>query len=228
MRDRSTSVVKLFAVVGLLCLAAAPAVAGSAQEHDQFFMRAAVGICAGNAQLESGGSKAKLDDPGLDVNVAAGYCLIPNLAVHATLWGWGLNDPDVHLSGQFGGTTVANKGILEMIAFGAGATYYVMPLNGLHLQLDRHGRVQRHGPAGGQSERGFAVDVTAGKEWWVTDDWARARHLSYSHFSADDKDLGPATLPRGSSDRHVVGAAVHRDVQLSSDDPKAGPSVTSR
>ena len=135
MTDRSPSAVKFViawvAQVGLACLAAAPAVAGSPQEHDQFFTRASVGICAGNAELESGSFRAKLDNPGMDVNVAVGYCVIPNLALHGTLWGWGLNDPDVHISGQFGGTTVANHGILEMIAFG-GCDY---------LSLAHHPRV---------------------------------------------------------------------------------------
>jgi hypothetical protein len=49
----------------------------------------------------------------------------------------------------------------------------------------------------GQSNHGFAVDVTAGKEWWVNADWGAGAALSYSHVSADDKDLGPITVPRG-------------------------------
>ena len=198
MTDRSTSAMRFFFVLlGVTCFAAAPALAGSPQEHDQFFMRAAVGICAGNAQLESSGFKAKLDDPGLDVNVAAGYAFIPNLAVHATLWGWGLNDPDVHVTGQFGGTTLANHGILQMIAFGGGATYYVMPLNAYLSSSIGVGAFSGTDQLDGQSEHGLAVDVTAGKEWWVNDDWGAGAALSYSHVSADDKDLGPTTVPRG-------------------------------
>src|SRR5262245_10713929 len=94
MRVRSTCVV-LSVVASLALFGAGPAAAGTPEEHDGFFMRAAVGLCAGNAKLESTGFKAELKDPGLDVNVAAGYVVLPNLAVHATLWGWGLNDPDV-------------------------------------------------------------------------------------------------------------------------------------
>ena len=201
MRHRSTSVLKsviaLVAQVGLTCLAAAPAGAGEPQEHDKFFTRASVGICAGNAELESGTFRAKLDNPGLDVNVAVGYVVFPNLAVHGTLWGWGLNDPDVHISGQFGGTTVANHGILQMIAFGGGATYYVMPVNAYLSSSIGMGAFTGTDQLDGQSNHGLAVDVTAGKEWWVNDDWGAGAAVSYSHVSADDNSLGPTTVPRG-------------------------------
>jgi hypothetical protein len=198
MRDRSTRAVALgFALAALTSLAAVPARAGSPEEHDKFFTRASVGICAGNAELESSGFRAKLDNPGLDVNIAVGYCLIPNLAVHGTLWGWGLNDPDVHISGQFGGTTLANHGILQMIAFGGGATYYVMPVNAYVSSSIGMGAFTGSDQLDGQSNHGFAVDVTAGKEWWVNADWGAGAAVSYSHVSADDKDLGPSTVPRG-------------------------------
>jgi hypothetical protein len=185
------------ALVGLVCVTATPAIASAPREHDKFFTRAAVGICAGNARLESGSFKAKLDDPGLDVNVAVGYVVAPNLAVHATLWGWGLNDPAVHISGQFGGTTLANKGIFQMVAFGGGATYYLMPLNAYVSSSIGAGAFAGTDQLDGQSKHGLALDVTAGKEWWVTDEWGAGAALSYSHVSADDKDLGPSTLPRG-------------------------------
>lgn len=195
---RSTSGVKfVFALVGLTCLAASAARAGEPQEHDKFFLRAAVGICAGNAKLESSGFEAKLDHPGMDVNVAAGYVVIPNLAVHGTLWGWGLNDPEVKISGQFGGTSFSNHGIFEMIAFGGGATYYVMPLNAYVSSSIGMGSFTGSDQLDGTSKYGFAVDVSAGKEWWVNADWGAGAALSYSHVSADDNNLGPPNVPHG-------------------------------
>lgn len=202
-RERTTGSVRFaagFAAVlaGLLLIEAVPAAAGAPQEHDQFFMRASAGLCAGNAKLESGGFKAELRDPGLDVNIAVGYSLMPNLAVHATLWGWGLNDPDTDVTGSFGGTTLPNHGIFEMTAFGVGATYFVMPLNAYVSSSIGLGAFTGTDDLDGQSERGLAVDVTAGKEWWVNDDWGAGAALSFGYASADDKDLGPSTLPRGS------------------------------
>src|SRR5215471_4156865 len=198
MSLRSTSAVKfLIALMGLACFAAAPAMAGEPQEHDKFFMRSAVGICAGSAKLESPGFQAKLDDPGLDVNVAVGYVVYPNLAVHGTLWGWGLNDPAVHITGQFGGTSFANHGIFQMIAFGGGATYYVMPINAYVSTSLGVGGFSGTDQLDGQSKHGFAVDVTAGKEWWVNADWGAGAAVSYSHVSAADESLGPANVPHG-------------------------------
>jgi hypothetical protein len=186
------------AIACLVLLRPAPANAGAPEEHDLFFMRASAGLCAGNAKLETGGFKGELKDPGLDVNIAVGYVVIPNLAVHATLWGWGLNDPDVSVQGAFGGSTLANHGLFQMTAFGAGATYYVMPLNAYVSSSVGLGAFTGTDQLDGQSERGLAVDVTAGKEWWINPEWGAGAALSYSYASADDKDIGPATLPRGS------------------------------
>jgi hypothetical protein len=198
MRDRSTCVV-LSVVASLVLLASAPASAAAPQEHDAFFMRAAVGLCAGNAKLETTGFGAELKDPGLDVNVAAGYVVLPNLAVHATLWGWGLNDPDVNItSGTFVGTGFPSRGIFQMIAFGGGATYYLMPLNAYLSSSIGMGSFTGTDELDGSSNSGLAVDVTAGKEWWVNDEWGAGAALSFGYTSADDKDLGPATVPRGS------------------------------
>lgn len=198
MRDRMPrSVLFVVALASLWLLRPAPAAAGAPQEHDQFFMRASAGICAGNARLEGPGYQVKLQNPGLDVNIAAGYTVIPNLAVHATLWGWGLNDPDTHITSATGGVTLSNKGILEMIAFGGGATYFVMPVNAYVSSSIGIGAFTGTNEIGGQSAHGLAVDVTAGKEWWVNDDWGAGAALSYSHFSADDQNLGPENAPRG-------------------------------
>jgi len=198
MRHRSTSAVKfVIALMGLACLTARPAAAGEPQEHDKFFTRASVGICAGNAKLTSPGFEAKLDEAGLDVNVAVGYVVLPNLAVHGTLWGWGLNDPTLHITGQFGSTSLSNHGIFEMIAFGGGATYYLMPLNAYLSSSVGMGAFSGTDQLDGQSKHGFAVDVTAGKEWWVNADWGAGAAVSYSHVSADDDNLGPANVPPG-------------------------------
>ena len=197
MRVRSTCVV-LSAVACLVLFGAGPSAAGTPEEHDEFFLRAAVGLCAGNAKLESSGFKAELKDPGLDVNVAAGYVVMPNLAVHATLWGWGLNDPDVDVSGAIGVGSLASHGIFQMIAFGAGATYYLMPLNAYLSSSIGVGSFSGSDELDGQSKSGVALDVTAGKEWWVNPEWGAGASLSYTYASADDKDLGPATAPRGS------------------------------
>src|SRR5262249_50915077 len=133
----------------------------------------------------------KLHDAGLDVNIAFGAIVLPNLAVHGTLWGWGLNDPSVDVSGNIGTFSLSNKGLFEMSAIGAGATYYVMPWNAYVSASLGSGQFGGTDQLQGTSNRGFAVDVTAGKEWWANDDWGVGAAASYSHCSAKDKDLGP-------------------------------------
>jgi hypothetical protein len=194
---RLAGALALAVVSSLATMTAAPANATEPQAHDGFFLRASAGISAGNAKLESGGVKFELKDPALDVNIAVGYVVLPNLAVHGTLWGWGLNDPDVDVTGIIGGS-VPNHGIFEMTAFGAGATYYVMPLNAYISSSIGMGAFSGTDQLDGQSTRGFAVDITAGKEWWVNPEWGAGAAICYTHTSADDKDLGPTGLPTGS------------------------------
>ncbi len=157
----------LFAV----CLfAVAPAEAGQPRTHDGFFLRLSAGGGYSSTSLDDGSSELKLSGGSGDVNLAIGGMIAPNLALHGTLLGWSITDPDVDLTG-FGSGEI--NGDLSMGALGAGVTYYFMPANiylsgtvGVgSLTMDLSG-----GPSV-DSEDGVVVDLTAGKEWWVGNSW---------------------------------------------------------
>jgi len=170
---------------------------GEPREHDGLFIRASAGIGAARGKLEANGGDAELHDAGLDVNLAFGAIVLPNLAVHATLWGWGLNDPGVEVKSSIGNAALASKGVFEMTAFGVGATYYLMPINAYVSASLGSGAFSGTDQLDGTSNRGFAYDITAGKEWWANDEWGVGAAGSYSYCSATDKDLGPAAAPDG-------------------------------
>jgi hypothetical protein len=118
----------------------------------------------------------------------------PNLAIHATMWGWLVSDPDVTVAGFTGSTSNVD---LSMGAFGAGITYYFMPVNiylsgsfGVaSLTLDVPGYSF-------ETDAGFAADFTAGKEWWVGNSWGLGVALTGGFHNIPDPSL-PENLTGG-------------------------------
>ena len=164
--------------------------AGEARSHDGFFMRLSTGAGAARSKLEDTGGEVTLKGTAGDVNLAFGAIVSPNLALHGTIWGWSVSDPDADITiNGFGSGSGSFNGTLTMAAIGPGATYYFMPTN-----------IYVSGPVGmatltgdkevdGKTDPGFAMDLTLGKEWWVGDAWALGLAGDFAYFSAKNKDF---------------------------------------
>ena len=74
---------------------ALPAQAGDRAHDNGFFLRLSGGGGSASTDLEYGGSKLKLDGTTADLNVAIGAIVARNLALHGTLWGWAISNPDM-------------------------------------------------------------------------------------------------------------------------------------
>ena len=179
---------RMFAIpAALLTVAAAasPAFAGAPRTHDGFLLRLSAGV--GSAESENDPESL----PGLkfsgfsgDYNFAVGGMVSENLALHGTLFGWSISDPDVEFLDQTG--TVSDE-TLTMTGLGGGITYYAMPANiylspsvGLgFLSLDDE-----------ETDAGFAFDATIGKEWWVGGSWGLglAGSVGYHSIPQDGVD----------------------------------------
>jgi hypothetical protein len=163
---------------------------GQPREHDGFFMRLSLGGGSGSASIEGGGSKLKLSGGAADMNLAFGGMVSKNLALHGTMWGWGVQDPDADLTlaGLGSGSTSFN-GFLAMSAIGAGVTYYAMPANVYLSGSLGIGNLSGSDELDGSTDTGFALDATVGKEWWVGDNWGLGFAGDFTYLSAPDKDL---------------------------------------
>lgn len=169
----------------------ATAMAGAPKTHDGFFLRLSSGAGTASSSIESQGDNIKLSGTPSEWNFAIGGMIKPNLALHATYWGWSIGDPDVdfNITG-FGSGSGTLSGSATMGAFGGGVTYYFMPANiyasgsvgfGV-LSLDAEGVT-------GESDTGFALDLTLGKEWWVGNSWGLGLAGGYTYHSLPDKDV---------------------------------------
>jgi hypothetical protein len=159
-----------FLIVFVIAMVVVPQVSFAGRhDHDGgFFLRLSAGGGGAGTELQDVKPTTKLSGACSDVNIAIGGVVAKNLALHATLWGWAETDPELEV-GSASGTL---HGDLSMSAFGAGVTYYFMPVN-MYLSGSVGGGVLTlELPEGeGDSDTGGAVDLTLGKEWWVGDRW---------------------------------------------------------
>lgn len=173
-------------VLGMLVFACPAYAGGQPREHDGFFMRLSLGGGSGNASVEESGVKAELKGGAADMNLAFGGMVSKNLALHGTMWGWGVQDPDVEITSL--GTAAAN-GLLGMSAIGPGVTYYLMPANVYFSGSIGIGSLSGSDELDGSTGTGFALDATVGKEWWVGDNWGLGLAGDFTYLSAKDTDF---------------------------------------
>ena len=163
---------RLLLVILVLVVPATAWCSGAAHRHDGFFLRLSAGL--GGASTDATDNFGdKLEFSGLtgDVNFAIGGMVSRNLALHGTLWGWSIADPDIEVNNDAAGDL---NGDLTMSAFGMGVTYYFMPTN-LYLSGSLGlGQLELNvdGVGDADTDMGLVLDATIGKEWWVSSNWA--------------------------------------------------------
>jgi len=173
-------------VLGTLVFAGPAYAGGQPREHDGFFMRLSLGGGSGNASVEESGVKAELKGGAADMNLAFGGMVSKNLALHGTMWGWGVQDPDAEITSL---GTLSQNGYLGMSAIGPGVTYYLMPANVYFSGSIGIGSLTGSDDLDGNTGTGFALDATVGKEWWVGPNWGLGFAGDFTYLSAKDGDF---------------------------------------
>lgn len=174
-----------------LCVTLPPgeARAGEPRTHDGFFLRLSAGGGGASTELEDGflGLDTELSGGSGDINIAVGAVIFPNLAIHGTLFGWAVSDPDVEVEelGSFDG-----DGNIGMSAWGGGLTYYFMPVN-IYLSgsLGAGSIAFETDDFDDDSDTGLVGELTLGKEWWVGNSWGLGVAGSYGFHSIPDEEI---------------------------------------
>lgn len=158
--------------------------------HDGFFLRLALGMGHENLNVNTGdGELIDLSGFGFGLSIAIGGTIVPNLALHADIFGSGVIDPNVSQNGVELGEL--RDSTMTQSAIGIGATYHFMPINlyvGLSLGV---GVVGLESPESNlDADPGFAMNAMVGKEFWVGDDWGIgvAAQLIYNHVPTNSDD----------------------------------------
>lgn len=183
----------------LLAVLLSPLSAGEARAanepkaHDAgFFMRLSAGFGGAGTSadvdfLQTGTiDELKYTGAGSDLNFAFGGIVAPNLALHGTLFGWAIAEPDL----EFGGTEFPTDDVMLMLlGYGGGATYYLGASNvylsasvgAAELNLEVEGVTY-------ETDVGWAVQGMAGKEWWVGGKWGLGVAVDFGYHSVPDRD----------------------------------------
>jgi hypothetical protein len=184
LRHRCVPIVVVAAVILVL---AGPASSGGIRDHESGFMlRLSAGGGSASSALDLTGGKLELSGFASDVNIAIGGVVTPNLAIHGTLFGWLVSDPDI----EYPGGSVSISGDLDLTAFGAGITYFIMPANVYVSGSIGAGSLTLDTSIGeGETDTGPVIDLTIGKEWWVSDGWGIGAAVSLGYHSVPEKGL---------------------------------------
>jgi hypothetical protein len=184
MLSRFSFLVRISILVAALVLLPAVSSAGSRDHLGGFFLRLSAGGGTARTELTTSGGTLALSGAASDINLAIGAVVLPNLALHGTLYGWLVDDPKF----EIGGLSAATRAELDLSAIGAGVTYYFMPVNIYLSGSLGAGSLTIDGPAGeGETGTGLVMDLTAGKEWWVSDRWGLGVAAGFGYHSIPEE-----------------------------------------
>lgn len=165
----------------VFAVSATNAFAGPRDHEGGFFLRLSAGY--GYAQTELGDPVTmKYYGFSGDVNFAVGGVIFDNFALHGSLFGWSVMDPDVDI----GGTEGEREGYLTLSGLGVGFTYYMMPANIYVSPSIGVGNLTDD--SGNNTEMGLMVDLTLGKEWWVGGSWGLGVAGTFGFHSVQESE----------------------------------------
>ena len=185
--SRKSNLILAVAAWLLLPVFAGHASAGEPRTHDGFFLHLSAGAGTANTEIDVPGAKTKFDGSTGDLNIAVGAVVAKNLAIHATVFGWLVSDPDIEVDSLGSGTA---NGDLDLTAYGAGLTYYFMPVN-IYVSGSLGTGTLSFDSSFGESEtdNGLVGELTVGKEWWLGGSWGMGVSGSFGFHSIPDGDV---------------------------------------
>ena len=161
------------------------ALAGSRDHRGGFLLRLSTGVGGAGTEFDDPSFPASFSGLSTDVNIAIGGCIFNNFALHATLFGFSMPDPEYAV----GGVTGTFDGVVSVFSFGVGFTYYIMPANVYFSGSAGIGSLELEiGGVSIESDPGPAFDITLGKEWWVGGSWGLGLAGTFGYHSIKESD----------------------------------------
>jgi len=157
------------------------------QTHDGFYLGLQMGPGYSSMSASSGGSDITVSGGGIELSLALGGAVAPNLILFGQIVGNSSIDPHIEVSGLGSGDA---KGSATVSGFGAGITYYVMPAN-VYLSgsalATRLTISDEDGNDVGKTNLGFGLNLSVGKEWWVSDNWGLGGAVQFMAARMEDQ-----------------------------------------
>jgi hypothetical protein len=168
-----------------------------AHQHDGLFVRGHFGIGVTSLSSTRNGAKTTLSGGGVAVGGAIGGVVARNLILYGAFFGTDVADPNLDIAGTSTVTDVTGVGFG---GFGPGVAYYFEPSN-LYvsgtLGLSAFHASDAAGLRRDSSKAGLALELSAGKEWWVSHDWGLGLAAEVIFASMRDQDDPSITWSAG-------------------------------
>lgn len=161
----------------MFCVLSSPQISYAESEtHDGFFLRLnLVGIGYTKATAEENNDKLEISGISNLIDIGIGGTVYENLIIHGNIFGPIIIQPSLKvydngilaLEGDL-------KGNVNSIGFGAGVTYYLMPINVFLTGIIGLATMSINDDDGntiGETKHGLSLLLAAGKEWFVSDEW---------------------------------------------------------
>lgn len=173
-------------VSGVFCEKAS----AEAYVHDGFFLRLAPGFGWNVTSSETGGTKLELSGVSGLFNFAIGAAVSQDLILHLDISGVSTSDPKLTINGTEQPSNVTSS---TTSLAGIGMTYY-FPSN--FYLTGAVGIAKSKNESGGNeysTDTGYGVNIMAGKEWWVTDNWGLGIAGQFLYTNCPDKEIAGVT-----------------------------------
>jgi hypothetical protein len=148
---------------------------------------------------------------GAQFDLKLGGAIQENLILHATLTSNSLVGPTVKSDGQ--SMKASNNVTLSESMIGVGLTYYVMPSNIFlsgSIGLGNFSTQDTNNNNNISSDRGFAMQLKVGREWWVSSRWGLGFAITYGKTTVNNKiDAGGIEKMDSNNIGIVFNASLH-------------------
>ena len=165
--------------------------------HDGFYLSMNIGPGFGKINWEATNfsfKKAEFGGTGGQFEFRIGGVVAENFILSFDLLGRSILNPDMTQDGR-ATATINNLSVSDVI-IGGGLTYYFMPANifvsgsaglgSFSIKFENSGST-------GSTKQGLGFQFKAGKEWWISTEWALGISAGIAYVSADDKPVSNYT-----------------------------------
>jgi hypothetical protein len=186
------------------------------QTHDGFFLRFTTGPAGGAISLDvPEEDELTYSGGGWSTAIDIGGAPTRDLVIFGRVRGSWIFDPKVRLGDREVDTS--DNLIVTQSLLGAGINYYIMPINiyfGGALGFATIGMTRDRGRNRSElrqdSDVGFGLDLDAGKEWWVGDNWGLGVALRLSLASVPAGSENPEDAVFGSGFVSLLFSATYQ------------------
>lgn len=161
------------------------------RQHDGFYLSLALGPVFGEIREQAsstflGNDAFIYSGTGAILDFKIGGNVAENLLLHGTITSAAIAGPTIELESTGQKETVDSDNSIAEVMYGAGLTYYIMPTNFFVSGSVGFARFVVSGDDDSQAtDFGIGLQLKAGKEWWVGDNWGLGIAVSYSTTSAE-------------------------------------------